>query len=249
MDELPDINRTATGIIGFDRLIQGGIPQNFNILVAGNPGTGKSIFSLKFIYEGAMNNEPGLYVTLDETKENILSQSAQFGWDFERLEKKNMVRIESIKLSSIDETLKFIKTAASEIKAERIVIDSISTLFELTAMYQEIYHRIYESKPMNPFTSSQSKVGSVKKNIYTIFNKLRGLNCTILSISEAVIGSDNISRDGISEFVCDGIIFLNSVSMGQSVTRTVEIKKMRQTELDGGVHFFDFDKDGISMHS
>ena len=60
------IPRVATGIPGFDELIEGGFPKNFVILLAGTPGTGKSIFSLEYIYNGASSlNENGVYITLD----------------------------------------------------------------------------------------------------------------------------------------------------------------------------------------
>jgi len=46
-----------TGIQGFDTMIQGGIPQGHNILIAGGPGTGKTSFAMEFLYRGALNGE------------------------------------------------------------------------------------------------------------------------------------------------------------------------------------------------
>ena len=247
MAESGNVPRVPIGISNFDKMITGGIPKGFNVMVAGSPGSGKSIFCQKYLYTGAKNGESGLYISLDETRENILRQALQFSWDFEKLEKENLLLIKRMKLSNIDETIKDIEKLASKINAKRIVIDSISTLFELTAMYQEVYQNIYDNKPTAPFSSSQSRTGSIKKSIYSILDKLKELNATVLTTSEAVIGSDSISRDGISEFVCDGIIHLNRVSMGQTVTRTIEVKKMRQTNVDGGVHFFTFGKSGITV--
>ena len=245
MVESGKVLRVPVGISNFDKMVDGGIPKGFNIMVAGSPGAGKSIFCQKYLYTGAKNGEPGLYISLDESRENILRQALQFGWDLEKLEKDNLLLVKHIKLSNIEETIKDIEKLSSKIKAQRIVIDSISTLFELTAMYQEVYQNIYDNKPTAPFSSSQSKIGAIKKSIYSVLDKLKELNATVLTTSEAVIGSDNISRDGISEFICDGIIHLNRVSMGQTVTRTIEVKKMRQTKIDGGIHFFTFEKSGI----
>ena len=62
------IKRIPAGISGFDELTGGGFPENFVILLAGTPGTGKSIFSLEYIYNGATKfNENGAYITLEQT--------------------------------------------------------------------------------------------------------------------------------------------------------------------------------------
>lgn len=65
------LERCSTGITELDSLI-GGIPRGFTVLVAGNPGTGKSILAAHFLYEGWKNNENGLYVSFSESKEQLL---------------------------------------------------------------------------------------------------------------------------------------------------------------------------------
>ena len=66
------MERVKTGIPGFDDLVQGGFPKGASILVSGGTGSGKSIFAMQFIYNGAKQfNEPGLYVTLETNLKNI----------------------------------------------------------------------------------------------------------------------------------------------------------------------------------
>lgn len=82
------IKRINTGIKGLDRLMQGGIPKGSPILVSGSPGTGKTILGLQFLYYGAKNNEPGIYITFEEPKESIIIAAENFGWNLRDLEKK-----------------------------------------------------------------------------------------------------------------------------------------------------------------
>jgi len=85
------MDRIVTGITGLDDLIGGGIPEGSTILLTGSCGTGKSILSLQYIYNGAMSGEPGLYVTFEETKEKIIEHSKKFNMDIRPLEDKGMM--------------------------------------------------------------------------------------------------------------------------------------------------------------
>ena len=64
--------RTPTGIKGFDELVEEGFPTDSLILMAGQPGAGKTTFSAQFLYEGATkHNEKGVYVCFAETKKSL----------------------------------------------------------------------------------------------------------------------------------------------------------------------------------
>jgi len=91
------MDRTATGIPGLDELLQGGFPQGSTVLVSGSTGTGKSILALQYLYYGANNNEPGVYSTMENSREDVIEQASQFGWDVERLENENKLVINVMK--------------------------------------------------------------------------------------------------------------------------------------------------------
>ena len=87
------LERVPSGIDGLDAIIEGGFPRGSMILVAGNPGTGKTIFSAQFIYRGAVDyGEKGVYVSFAEGKKSFIDYMRRFGMDFERLEKEGKVR-------------------------------------------------------------------------------------------------------------------------------------------------------------
>ena len=104
------IKRIPTGIAGFDKLISGGFPENFVVLLAGTPGTGKSIFSLEYLYNGAtMFNEKGIYITLEQTAEDLKKQALQFGWDFDALEREGKVVVKKIDALGVEEIINYIE--------------------------------------------------------------------------------------------------------------------------------------------
>src|SRR5215467_5784339 len=76
--------RVTTGIAGLDPLVEGGFPRGRSNLVTGEPGTGKTIFSLQFLVEGLSRGEKGIYVAADEGPMDILEQAASLGWDLEK---------------------------------------------------------------------------------------------------------------------------------------------------------------------
>ena len=78
----------STSIPGFDDLVEGGFPKGSMILLTGSPGTGKTIFGLQYIYNGAMKGENGIYVCIESTPQSLKIQAARFGMDFDKLEKE-----------------------------------------------------------------------------------------------------------------------------------------------------------------
>ena len=78
------VERLKTGVKGIDELLKGGIPEGFLVAVTGEPGCGKTIFSIHFIYQGVLDGDRCIYVTTVESRESIIKQAAQFNMDFQR---------------------------------------------------------------------------------------------------------------------------------------------------------------------
>jgi circadian clock protein KaiC len=80
-----------SGIDGLDELIGGGFPRSGLIVLAGNPGTGKTIFSAQFLYRGAVEHgERGVYVSFAEDKNQFYRNMGALGLDLEKLEKEGL---------------------------------------------------------------------------------------------------------------------------------------------------------------
>ncbi|MFH1637141.1 MAG: ATPase domain-containing protein [Candidatus Woesearchaeota archaeon] len=229
------MERIKTGIKGFDELLSGGFPSGRNVLISGTPGTGKTIFALQYLYNGAkMFNEKGLFVTFEENAENLRKQAKMFGWDLDKMEKSGKVKILSIEARDVKEsTARDIISIVRGGNYTRLVIDSLSALsintpnsFGLVTDINEIF---------------------VKRFIYHFINDLRDVNCTSILISQAV--EEQLSSDGASEFACDGIIHIKYENLGGDYSRHLSIRKMRETKNDEEIHPMEIGKEGVVIHS
>ena len=226
------IKRIQTHIDGFDKLVQGGFPKGSNILLNGAAGTGKTIFSIEFLYNGALNNkEKGIYFTFEEKKNSLFDQAIQFGWDLEKLEKSGKLKVisigtEDISSDTVSDMLEIIKNS----KTKRVVIDSITTLSFLT--------------PENSINGQVSE-NSVKKFLYTFLTKFKELeDLTVLVISQ----KDEVVVRALSEYICDGVINIEYESLGGDFSRNLTIKKMRKTKNDEDLHPLEISPKGIVIH-
>jgi circadian clock protein KaiC len=130
-----DSDRVSTGVPGLDSLMEGGIPRGFIVMVAGNPGTGKTILSSRFIYEGltlsTANTENGLFISFSESKKQFYVNAKRLGMDFERFEKQKRFKFldfVSITSEGIQDVFEEILASVKAINAKRVVIDSFSAL-------------------------------------------------------------------------------------------------------------------------
>jgi circadian clock protein KaiC len=249
---LSNMERVATGIDGFDSLVEGGFPFNSSILVCGGPGTGKTIFCMQFLVNGALQyREKGLYVTFEQKDDALRKQAKQFGWNLEELEKRNLIKIISLPLEKITEkTIGDIQNIVKKEGITRLVIDSLSTLVVNAPIYTTPSELAVKDVMADNVVFSPPIIGDfiVKRFIYSFIEKLRALECTSLLISEAGQSGEYITRDTLSEFVCDGVILINFESLGGAYSRSLIVRKMRETKNNEDVHPMEIGKKGIVIH-
>jgi KaiC/GvpD/RAD55 family RecA-like ATPase len=220
------IERTVTGVKGLDDLIRGGFPKGASILVSGGPGTGKTILSLQFLVNGALNyNEKGLYISLEEDVERVKKyMHTTLGWPLEDLEKNKKLLFLKTDVYDFENFKSLIETNAEKIGAKRIVIDPLTVL------------NLFFERPIE-----------IRRSLLDLDRVLKRLNCTSLLTCEIPEGTNAISSFGIEEFTCDGIILL-SYSVG--VPRGIAVRKMRATDHDITIHPFEIKHGkGISVYT
>jgi circadian clock protein KaiC len=122
--------RIETGIPGLDNLIEGGFVKGSLILLAGTTGTCKTIFALQYILHGLRNGENGVYLSLEQTEDEILEDVEKFGWDKEL--RKYIEEGKFILYSRVPTEIKEVTDVAlsliKRVNAKRFVLDSISVL-------------------------------------------------------------------------------------------------------------------------
>ncbi|MBR9682181.1 MAG: AAA family ATPase [Candidatus Aenigmarchaeota archaeon] len=206
--------RVPTGIEGVDELVNGGLLPGSLTLVTGTTGTGKTIFSSQFLYNGATKyNEKGVYVSFEEPTDNIKEHAKKFGWDFADLEKKGMIKFVRYDPYHIEDVYELIESQIKQLGATRVVIDSISAL--------GLYVR---DSP------------ELRRMIFNIALLLRKLKVTTILTSEILPDQKALSRFGVEEFVADGIIVLYYLRTDSQYSRSTTVWKMRGTEHSHKLH-------------
>jgi circadian clock protein KaiC len=262
------VERVATGIKGFDELIEGGFPKGSSILITGPPGSGKSIFSMQYIYNGVTKGENGVYVYMDSPIELLKEQAKQLGMDFDKLEKEGKIIFVHVPLTKRKFDLFYsIEDAVKKIGAKRLVFDSLPSftinmdLFTIPAAYagaaastvtttRDLIATNSSALAASPKQESDKVVyqgNQDKRLISIVLDQLRKSETTNLIVNYASEHADKLTTDGVSEFICDGIILLKSLSIGNELDRTIEVTKMRSTKTDGGIKAYDINVNGISI--
>ena len=227
----------------------GGIPENTNTLVVGTPGTGKTIFALEFLYQGALKGEAGVYVSFEQTEKELKMQASELGLDFDKL--KTTVSFIIIPPDAIDlNLLEDCEDVINKLKAKRLVIDSLAILSVNSKSYAltpknvpEKYAGVVGKNALKPGVTERD----MQHFIYVLLNQLKSFGTTNLVITDGIESSSFITRDGVSEFACDGVILLRAV-LGDEAFRTLSIIKMRTTKQQAGLINFRIDN-GIIVES
>jgi circadian clock protein KaiC len=233
MDKAEVINseRVSTGIEGLDYILKGGLPQNRLYLVEGNPGTGKTTMGLQFLLEGERKGEKGLYITLSESKEELIAVGHSHGWNLESLTIHDLtVSGESLTDDSrytifhpseveLDETTRAVLDEVERIKPRRVVFDSLSEMRMLAA---------------NPLR--------FRRQILALKQYFMGKECTVMLLDDRA----SEASDRELESIAHGVISLEYVPTEYGKQRHhLRVVKMRGVKFQSGSHDFNIETGGI----
>jgi KaiC/GvpD/RAD55 family RecA-like ATPase len=219
-------DRVSTGIPGLDNIIEGGFIPNSVVMISGETGTGKTIFCTQFIWNALCLGENGLYVSLQQTADEIKKDVAIFGRDFRRAETLGQCRIIYTEPQDMRKIIAIILRNVKELKAKRVVIDSITMLAE----YAE-------------------KKRDIRFHLSRLIQELKEMGVTALVTSEIDERTSSLSKFGIEEYLVDGVIALKcgvDVGLGGK-PRSLYVKKMRRTNHDLNIHPFEISERGIKV--
>jgi len=222
--------RVPSGIPGLDELIQGGFLEGSSVLVAGGAGTGKTIFSTQFIYNGAsVYGEPGIYITMEEGATNLWWNMKSFKWNLPKYEQDGLIKIYKMGMleprefaSKFDEEIERIKKMVKEIGAKRLVVDSTTA-----------------------FGMWMGKEENIRYSLFKLADELKEMKCTTLLTAETLGGRDQFSRFGVEEFITDAVISLYF----NPPNRSLLVRKMRGTSHDQKIHPYSIGEQGITVNS
>ncbi len=214
-DGASSIPKLETGIPGFDHLTLGGLPRRRATVLAGQAGSAKTVFAGQFLAEGVRRGQPGVFVTLEEPAADLRLNLTTLGWDVAGWEASGdwrfvdaspLVREDGTPAPySFETLLAQVGQAVDATGAERLVLDSLNTVFLLS---------------QDP--------GIARQRLRDLVSRLRAMGLTVLlTVETAMDPSGSLSRYGIEEFVADNVVLLRNTREGKGRRRTVEVLKMR----------------------
>jgi circadian clock protein KaiC len=229
------VEKIRTMIEGFDDVSHGGLPIGRTTLVSGTSGTGKTLFAAQFLYNGIqLFDEPGVFVTFEETATDIIKNAVSFGWDLQSLIDQGKLFIldaspdpegqEVVGNFDFSALIERIQYAVKKYQAKRVSIDSVTALFQQ-----------YDSASV------------VRREIFRLVSRLKMIGATTVITTERLEEYGPIARFGVEEFVADNVVVVRNVLEGERRRRTIEILKLRGTTHMKGEYPFTITGDGFNI--
>jgi circadian clock protein KaiC len=202
-------------------------------LVCGSAGCGKTQLAMEFITRGARDfNEPGVFVSFEETEEELKSNVKSLGFDLDNLIRRRLLAIDyvAVERSEIEETGEYdleglfvrLEHAIDSVGAKRIALDTIESLF-----------------------SGLSNTAILRAELRRLFRWLKTKGVTAIITGER--GDGTLTRQGIEEYVSDCVVTLDHRVTDELSTRRLRIVKYRGSAHGTNEYPFLITDNGISV--
>jgi circadian clock protein KaiC len=230
---IPVIEKSPTGIAGLDEITYGGLPKGRPTLLCGSAGCGKTLFSMTFLYKGAIQyDEPGVFIAFEERPEELIKNVGSLQYDVQKLidEKKLAIDHVHIDPNQTDESGEYdleglfirLGFAIDSVGAKRVVIDTVETLFG--GLQNQLV---------------------LRSELRRLFEWLKDKGVTAIVTGER--GDGTLTRYGLEEYVADCVILLDNRVQDQLSTRRLRLVKYRGSAHGTNEYPFIIDGQGITV--
>jgi RecA-superfamily ATPases implicated in signal transduction len=229
----PSLPIARTGISGLDLVLNGGLPANHIYLIDGTPGTGKTTLAMQFLLEGVQKGERGLYVTLSESKQELVEVAASHGWSLDGVE---IFELAANPSQAIDEAYTIFHPAEVELQQtvdavlemvkrlnpQRVVFDSLSEM------------RLLAREPLR-----------FRRQILALKQFFIGRTGTVLLLDDKTAPEGDLQLHSLAH----GVILLEHVALEYgSERRRLLVTKIRGARFRGGYHDFRIATGGLQVY-
>ena len=228
-----EIKKVGTGVDGFDEVLGGGLPAGRLYLLEGDPGTGKTTLALQFLLEGKRSRERVAFITLSESKVELVASAASHGWSVDGVDIREYVatadalspdgQVTMFRPSEVEliETVRHVLRDIEGIKPDRVVIDSLS---ELRLLAQDSFRYRRQLLALKEFFLSRQ--------------------CTVLLLDDRTAGD----RDRHVQSIVHGVVHLEQLAPDYGAERRrMRLSKIRGTSYRGGWHDYVIRRGGLDV--
>ncbi|MDP9154826.1 MAG: circadian clock protein KaiC [Pseudomonadota bacterium] len=232
-EPVPATPRMSTGVDGLDNILGGGLTPNRVYLVEGSPGAGKTTLALQFLLKGAEVGEAGLYITLSETRSELLAVADAHGWEVDAISIVELLSDEGLDPEyeqsilhpaevELGETVKSVMHQVEAIKPARIVLDSLSEL------------RLLSQNPLR-----------YRRQILALKRYFATRDCTVLLLDDNTSDPSDLQLHSIAH----GVVSLDQLVHDYGgARRRLRVSKMRGLKFREGFHDFTLETGGIDVY-
>jgi circadian clock protein KaiC len=233
MTKAARIPRLGTGVSGLDNILHGGLPSGHVYLIEGDPGSGKTTLGIQFLLEGVAKGEPTLYITLAESRAELGLVAQSHGFDLSKVEifevqppeldQKGSDRYTVFPPSEVEliDVMQSILTKVSEMRAARIVFDSMSEI------------RMLARDPLR-----------YRRQILSLKQFFVGRNSTVLLLDDRT----GDRSDTQLQSICHGAVRMESLDREYGPERRqMKVMKLRASRFRGGLHDYEIVRGGLQV--
>jgi KaiC domain protein len=223
--------RMKVGIIGLDDMLGGGLIPGSICAIIGTYGTGKTTFSLQFVWEGLKKGEHIIYISLEEREERIMEYMVQKGWDIGPFLNKSLfvIKLDPTDFNLANNRIKNeLPRLIKQVNANRVVIDPIS-----------LFEDLFDSDSVR------------RQEMFRFVEGLRDQKCTIMMTSETDKDNPFSSRHSLIEYLADTVILLRYVRPSDltDVHLALEVVKMRMSAHSREIKPYEIQQDQVLVYS
>ena len=157
------VEKLETGIPGFEHVSVGGLPKGRTCLLSGTAGSSKTVFAVQFLVEGIRRGEGGVFVTFEESPDDVMSNMLSFGWELGEFVRDGKLAFvdaspqpdqEVVEAGSYDlgALVARIEYAVGRVQAKRVSVDSLGAVFsqfsDVARVRGELYRMAVALKKM-----------------------------------------------------------------------------------------------------